>query len=626
MNSPTPPEDVNALRDRLRALGYLDARVDRFVLSGAAPDTRPFRLALSAAWRIGVLSGVLLGPAAAVGLATRAPGLVTGITDALVVAAYLMLPFGLASTLLALVTITVAGRVGHRGAAVAAGLLASGACLVYLTLWWRAAVPTEAVGSQVFALAVAAAISLLIGHAITVSTLAVFVQRGLAQLPTGSPLSSWRVLVPVGGVALGGALFLLHSLTPSAADTPTVPLTVVPTGQHVIVIGIDGLDVPTVDRLRRDAGTLPTFDRLLSGVVAPLAVDDVQDPARAWTTLATGQPPETHGIESLEARQVAGLDGRMGSTTPGVSLLTTATDLLRLTRPAITTGDQRHAPAFWEVAATAGLRTTVVHWWATWPAGQTSGNVLTDRAILRLEQGGPLAAEIAPASLYDGLRASAADRQRGVDAMVSNIASDAPPDVAAVIERSARLDATILALAIDPALERQDLLAVYLPGLDIAQHALFDSTSQGTLAPAAAAARVRALESYYRFLDRALTQTLLSDAPEAVVTMLIGQPGRVSDPGPGLLAVAGSVAASRSLATVSPHVIAPTILRGLGAPVASDLPAQALEEVWIESFRETYPRRTVPTWGQRRGAPSPAAGRSLDREMIERMRSLGYVR
>ncbi len=45
-----------------------------------------------------------------------------------------------------------------------------------------------------------------------------------------------------------------------------------------------------------------------------------------------------------------------------------ATDLLRLTRPSVASGNERRVKTLWEVADDSGLRTVVVNWWATWPA------------------------------------------------------------------------------------------------------------------------------------------------------------------------------------------------------------------------------------------------------------------
>lgn len=641
MTAGPPTNDVEALRERLRALGYLDARVDRFVLGGGATRGRAISLALAASARIGLLAGVLLGPAAVIGIATRAPGLVTSVTDALVLAAYLTVPFGLASALLACVAILTAGWLARQGAsdpafaararraAITAGLIVAAACLVYLTLWWRAAVPPGAWVAQLLALAVAASIAILIGHVVTIGVLAYLVRLGLSGLPTGSPLSSLRVVVPLGVIALGGAMVLLRALAPSSDTTvQTTPLTVVPTGVRVLVVAVDGVDVPTLTRLRAGGG-LPTFDRLLSGATAPLAVSLDRDPAQVWTTLATGQPVGRHGIRALEGRQLAGVEGRVGAG----SLLTTATDLLRLTRPTLASGDDRRVPTFWEVAATAGLRTAVVHWWATWPAAEDSlATVLSDRAILRLEQGGVLSGEIAPTAVYEPLRQSAAARTARVDTLVTGVSTSLTADIAAIVDRSARLDATVLDLAADPALGEQDLLTMYLPGLDIAQHALFPVAPAETLAPAAAAERVRALEAYYAFLDRAIGATVLRPQHPSRVTVLITQPGRVAvdsvTANGSVLALAGAMAATGT--TPAPplpaEALAPTVLRLLGVPVASDLAATAADVFLTPEFRQAFPLRTIATYGERRARTAPATGQPLDREMIERMRSLGYVR
>jgi hypothetical protein len=625
--STPPPHDVSALRERLRALGYLDARVDRFVLAGAAGRTRSVSLALAASGRIGILAGVLLGPAAAIGITTRVPGLVTNVTDALVLAAYLTVPFGLASATLACLAITSAGWImqrhtGHpagaasaRRAAITGGLLVAAACLAYLTLWWRAAVPADTWTAPLLALAVAASIAVLIGHVVTVSTLAYLVRLGLTGLPGGTPLSSWRVVLPVGVVALAGAMVLLRTLAPSGGGTlqASPPLVVVPTGMSALVIAIDGVDVPTLTRLR-DGGVLPTFDMLLTSTPVPMHVNADRDPAQVWTTLATGQPVERHGIRALEGRQLAGVAGRVGAG----SMLTTATDLLRLTRPTIASGDQRRVPTFWEVAASAGLRTAVVHWWATWPAAESLGTVLSDRAILRLEQGGALSAEIAPASVYAPLMAAADDRAARVDAHVAGVAMGLAPDVTGIIERSARLDATVLDLATDPALGEQDLLTVYLPGLDIAQHALLGAD------------RARAVEAYYAFLDEVIAATVLKSSHPGRVTFLVTQPGRVpaanSRP-EALVALSGAAAAlAGGSGRVAPEALAPTVLRVLGVPVAEDLGSPSAETLLRAEFRRAFPLRSIATYGEHRARQTRTTGRPLDREMIDRMRSLGYLR
>jgi hypothetical protein len=637
---------TDELREQLRALGYLDARVDRFVLGRTASGTRAWSLVLAASLRIGGLAGALLGPAAAAGLSARLPGLVTSLTDAVVLAGYLALLFGLGAAVLASVAILAGSVIARRAAthsafaararraAIATGLAVSAACLLYLTMWWRATAdaasmaPLGSTVALVLVLAVAVAISVLIGHGVTVTVLATLARSGLARaLPQGSPLSSWRVLLPLGGIALAGAFALLAVTAPDSGPQPAAPpLAVVPTGARVVVVAIDGVDAATLARLANEGAT-PTLAALSATARAALHNDEDRDPARVWTTIATGQLPERHGIRALEARQLAGVDGRLRAESAGLSMLTAATDLLRLTRPTIASGGERRLPAFWEVAAAAGLRTAVVHWWATWPAPDAGGVVLSDRAILRLEQGSTLSAEIAPAAVYDTLRQGQDARHARVAAAAAHPwPTDATGDVAAVLTRSASLDATILDLAADPALGALDLLTVYLPGLDIAQYALLQGGDGAPVAPSVTATRVRGLEAYYAFLDAALARWLAALPPADRHIILIAQPGRVRQAAPGLLSMTGPFASTSRLDNVAPTSVAATVLTALGVPIATDLAGTALRALFSDEFQGRFPTRTVATYGERRSAPPARTGQPLDREMIERMRSLGYVR
>src|SRR4029453_1749763 len=105
---------VDELRQRLRALGYLDAGVDRFVLGSARGTRRPAALALFASVRVGALAAILLGPATAIGLIARIPGLVTGSRDALMVAVYLGAFFGAAAAVATLIASLVVAWLSRR--------------------------------------------------------------------------------------------------------------------------------------------------------------------------------------------------------------------------------------------------------------------------------------------------------------------------------------------------------------------------------------------------------------------------------------------------------------------------------------------------------------------------------
>jgi hypothetical protein len=632
---------VDELRQHLKALGYLDAGVDRFVLGPAQATRSPALIALLASLRIGVIAGVLLGPAAAIGIAARIPGLVTGTRDAIVLAMYSGALFGAAVTIAALAASTLLATFARVRAARHARLLARGAgtvvavaCLGYLTLWWRttnAGADWSAPVWTAFALVVAVAISLLLGHAVAVMTLAIVMARAPHTTDVrASSLFSWKLSLGAGALAFAGAAVLLVLTAPAESrGAQSVPvLTVVPSGLRVRVIAIDGFDTATFDELSK-RGELPALTAAFSGARARLAAEDTRDPARAWTTIATGQPPDAHGVYGLETRRLAGVQGSvpLAARSGAVRLIQAASDLLRLTRPSLASGEERRVKTLWEVAADSGLRTVVVNWWATWPApAQSTATILSDRAALRLELGGSLDAEIAPAALYGQLRSewteirrTAAGRAAALEPITDTMADRAMREV---MQRSGELDALQLELADRVRGNEPDLLTVYLPGLDIAQHTLFgEGTAQHT--PSALAARREALRGYYRFLDGLLGGVLVPAQSELV--FLVTEPGRIAATATGWLTMRGPVTRETRVDARAPDV-APTILYALGLPLSRELAGRPLSELFVEGHVERYPVRDVATYGRPSTVTSPRSGQPLDEEMIERLRSLGYVR
>jgi hypothetical protein len=646
----SPPSDdyrVDELRQRLRALGYLDAGVDRFVLGPARATRRPSAIALLASLRVGTIAALLLGPAAALGLSARVPGLVTGPRDALVVAIYLAGFFGVAITASAFIASLAVSWIsrqlpgrfapdGRRLARVAGGLVTL-LCLIYLTLWWQtviAGVQWSAPLWTLAALALAATISVLLGHAVAVASSAVILagaeDRSEAAISrTTATGQSWRPTIAAGALAFGAAALLLTWSAGSARGPAATrdALTVVSSGLRLRVIAIDGFDERIFDELAGHGG-LPALTATVQRTRARLEPrpGDAGDPARVWTTIATGQPPDVHGVQGLETRRVAGMQGSVAIARPSPlgHALRGATDFVRLTRPAIASGSERRARTFWEVAAEAGLRTSVVNWWATWPAPADAGVVLSDRATLRLERGGALDAEIAPATLYEPLRRRWPEIKATATARADGALVYAGDDTTrALLRRSAELDAIQLALLAEVSAPGTDLSVVYLPGLDIAQHALLGSDQTG-LAASTLAARLDAVKAYYSALDRLLAPVLTPAADELVI--IVTEPGRVGEDGATRLSARGAAVRSHEVRSSAATAVTPTVLYALGIPIARDLPSGPLLELFDPQFTARYPVRHVATYGRPSAAPAVRTGQPLDQEMIDRLRSLGYVR
>jgi hypothetical protein len=106
---------------------------------------------------------------------------------------------------------------------------------------------------------------------------------------------------------------------------------------------------------------------------------------------------------------------------------------------------------------------------------------------------------------------------------------------------------------------------------------------------------------------------------------VVAQPGRIHQ-GAGTLAVHGPGLQSDARISGTLLDVAPTILHALGVPVARDLDGGVMSGLFTPESLMRLPVRYVSTYGQR-GAVSVARGdEPLDQEVIDRLRSLGYVK
>jgi hypothetical protein len=372
------------------------------------------------------------------------------------------------------------------------------------------------------------------------------------------------------------------------------------------VLGIDGLDRAMAEQMI-GRGEMPHLQALLAaGAQATLRAEPEQVPAIVWTTIATGRGPEAHGIRSTGARRLPGMSVPvpLGADDPFARALGTASDLLRLGRAQPATSVLRRAKTFWNVASEKGLRVAVVNWWATWPADAVNGAVVTERALFKLEKGGPFERETWPPELFERLRP-----------LAGRAASDKPREIDSFVLEAARL-----LRSGTPA----DLEAVYLPGLDIATMQQLGDGGDGDLA--SLDARLDAVRAYYRDVDGVVGTFVGESASASDVLVLVGDPGRMarrSGKAEGLLVLRGGGIDSTLLGTVSERDVAPTVLHLAGLPVSRELEGRALEAALGARFRSAHPLRFVASYG-RRAATGPAES-AFDRDMLEELRSLGYV-
>src|SRR5712692_2196546 len=123
---------------------------------------------------------------------------------------------------------------------------------------------------------------------------------------------------------------------------------------RVLVLGLDGMDPQVVDLLMAE-GKMPNFAKLRQdGAYGRLVSSPPLLSPIIWTTIATGKPPDQHGIGHFVA-----VNEKTGEQLP-------------------VTSQMRRVKALWNILSDGRRRVDVVGWWATWPAESVHGTIVSD--------------------------------------------------------------------------------------------------------------------------------------------------------------------------------------------------------------------------------------------------------
>jgi Flp pilus assembly protein TadD len=349
------------------------------------------------------------------------------------------------------------------------------------------------------------------------------------EIIEASPL--WKAIFPGKKIVEGPDL--THRLRPAFADvhlagaevTPDVDSNVVRAAARrelaklavgrgrLVVMGLDALDWTIVDDLV-GRGLMPTMAGLLHR--SAQAVEEVPAPLISpvvWTTIATGVPPEVHGVlDFLEPNPAGG-------------------------GPRPTTSDARKVPALWEMAAAAGRSTAVIGWWATFPAhAPPGGTVYSDRLTEQLlgltsrvpgladppmaeAAAGKLAVqpgEITPAMLAPFLRVDAGELSA---ALARPNAWDDPIGGLAKLVAST---ATIERLTSRELDRHTDVIFSYLEGTDTVGHLFgpYRPPALPTVDPALARRFAGVVDRYYAHVDQWIGRVAARLGPRDILVLV----------------------------------------------------------------------------------------------------------
>lgn len=618
------PDRFEEIRRKLLERGYLEGRIERFVLKDLLGPGSPGRHLVTTGVKAALLGAPLLGGLLA-GAAVAANRPLLGARDAL----YLWLYFGvLAALALFLLNLTAAAAISglarrrgvrrsdFSGVVTLVGLLV----LAYLLLLWWARKPGAGLGGDLMFLALALAATLLISWLAGLVSLARVIGR-TGEVPDRarkSVLTLVLVLLPVAA----GFFLLSYGAGRLERGRPPSPFAPAAVPERLLLVGVDGLDGALIAALEAHGAVDDLLALMSRGAVFPKEGVPGLTPPEVWTTVLTGMPAEIHGVRSIGAQRLPGVMTPLRQQA-GPIPIDAALRFLLPSRTIPMSGAVRSVRTLWEII---GLKepAAAVGWWASWPArppdeSVPAGYVVSDRVLPKLLSGGRGDRDTSPEALFTRLQTSFEQDRAAIRGEFEERFSD-PGITSSVLWESFLIDSYSWRIAeqllSDPSVQAS---FVYLPGLDILRQRLPSNASTGARGGLETQG---ALEEYVRWLASLLMQ--VGQDRRGWRVLIVADPGRAAAAdGEGFVIALGQGVRP---ACVGPKVhnldIAPLTLALSGFPRSEEMPGRSPSECLDEL---PAPPGPIATFGRRDVLGLPA-GSDYDPEMLLRLRSLGYLR
>ncbi len=396
---------------------------------------------------------------------------------------------------------------------------------------------------------------------------------------------------------------------------------------RLYVVGIESATLDAVLPLE-EQGRLPFFSRLLNeGSHARLSSLRPARRSALWTTLATGKYPYRHGVVGQRVFDAPFLAGRNALNLLPLGIAFHRWGTWNAGWPVDATA-LRVRP-LWEILARLGVPTAVVGWPVTSPPSAAIQAALPDRFFD--------AADAADATHPDELAERARLFRTEVEdidpTIVSSFGTDTPAGVLGALARDLwRRDLSLFLLGQEPRIES---LFVVLPGLAEISRGYFGGYSavqfKGLQDPESERA-AELLSAYYTQLDDFLARLwddgdgdprLLvvvsshgADGPQGwreVKRVLLREPaveGYLDQGSDGVMMFLGEgIQADAMLRPAELVDLVPTLLYGLGFPIARDLDGAVLTSAFETGFLARQPLTFLPSYealaDRRDGAASP---------------------
>lgn len=435
-----------------------------------------------------------------------------------------------------------------------------------------------------------------------------------------------------------------------------------------LVIGWDSADwrlvLPLLER-----GEMPHLAALMqSGVYGDLATFEPTVSPAIWTTVATGSTPAEHGIRHFYNQQPR--------LTRWWSRLT---HFGHLERHLYSNADRR-VPAVWNELSARQRPVIVIGYHNTFPVERVTGlmvsnylvqdtvSTLMDIAATRSDASDDFAAGLVypPEDLDEVLAIQERARRRLPQAVQRFAAFESERELRRFLQTSRRLEPeenqrpyflsrawlddevmAEVAQAYYPRIE-PDLAMVHFQSLDWAAHHFlyfdrphrferfqWDRSVRREL-EAMLPRYQDTVDNFYRFADDWLGR-LVALTDETTAVLVLSDHGTRPGPDPlipgnhdhapsGLFVLSGpGIRGAGRLVGATIYDVLPTLMRGLGLPVAEDLPGHVLSAAFCPEALDSEPAIRIPTYRSDHFVPPISPPAELDEKLLRELESLGYL-
>lgn len=452
-----------------------------------------------------------------------------------------------------------------------------------------------------------------------------------------------------------------------------------PFGGRVLLLGVDGLGWDTLQRwaVAHPSENYEWFRQ--RALQAPLDTLVPTLSPRIWSSIATGVPPEDHGVVSFTSWDYAGLNHSrlLSPRFEGAFYWTRLLEQLGVARRLPVASLDLRKPPMWEIVGRPAYPVDVLAWWASWPAQPIAGRMVSDRfyfsrgepdmaanetatpAPASLPQSEPdhtaspagltfppqlemdlAPLRLAPEQMTESALAGFLNPPSDEDRESLTAASQARHDPRPEIRYGYSSDETWFGIAmkfLDDAALNSTMVA-YFRGLDMVSHGamrfshLYAETDQANRETGYLYSE--AVCRYYDYVFSRLRQ-LIEKAGENTVVLIVsdhgfehtanGEFGHYHAPQGVFMALGGGRTGVDSSETYHVYDVAPTLLWLRGYPAGEDMPGRAHDELFPNL--RAGERQTLATYGYRLVAPGHGLGDAkTDEEMMRLLKTLGYVK